>query len=266
MMLVDSHVHLDAPEFHDDLEEVLCRAEKEDVGAILTIGCLNEDLEAATRLLRLVESRPYLYAAFGVHPHDARLFDERIAETLRQLMEHPKVIGWGEVGLDFHYLNSPCDVQERTFREQIRLAKSVKKPLIVHTRDAEQQTIRILEAEFNEGAENVGIMHCFSGSLELAKRTISLGFYISFGGILTFRNADDLRKVAAQLPEDRLLIETDSPYLAPVPRRGRRNEPAYVKLVAEQLAGLRGKQTQEVIRVTGNNFQRLFQLKQVVLQ
>jgi len=265
-MLVDSHAHLDAPEFSDDLEEVLNRAEEEQLYAILTIGCLNEDVEAVTRLLKLIESKTYLYAAFGVHPHDARLFNEEMENRLIQLMKHPKVIGLGEVGLDHYYDHSPRDVQKRAFRKQVRLAKLVKKPVIVHTRDAEDETIRILEEEFTEAADNVGIMHCFTSSLGLAERSISLGFFISFGGILTFKNADDLRKTATQLPEDRLLIETDSPYLAPVPKRGKRNEPAYVKRVAEQLAVLRGKETEEIVNLTGSNFRRLFKLKEVMVQ
>jgi len=264
-MLVDSHAHLDAPEFADDLGEVLGRAEDGQVRAILAIGCLNDVEGDASKLLELIESKPYLYAAFGVHPHDATLFTERMGDRLIQLMQHPRVIGLGEVGLDYYYEHSPRDLQKQAFREQIRLAKLFMKPIIIHTRDAEEETLRILEEEFSEGADDVGIMHCFSGSLEMARRSISLGFLISFGGILTFKNADGLRKTAFQLPEDRLLLETDSPFLAPVPKRGKRNEPAYVNLVAEQLAALKGKETEEVIRVTGSNFRRLFGLKEAMV-
>ena len=264
-MLVDSHAHLDAPEFAEDLVEVLDRAENEQLRAVLTIGCLNEEVQAAPRLLNLVGSKPYLYAAFGVHPHDAHLFSEEMKARLGQLMEHSKVIALGEVGLDHYYDHSPRELQERAFREQVRLARLVRKPVIVHTRDAEDETIRILEEEFTQADENVGIMHCFTGSMELAQRCLSLGFFISFGGILTFKNADDLRKIAARLPEDRLLIETDSPYLAPAPYRGKRNEPAYVKRVAEQLAVLRGQETEEIVNLTGSNFRRLFRLEEVIV-
>jgi len=184
---------------------------------------------------------------------------------LVKLMQHPKVIGLGEVGLDYYYDHSPRDVQKQVFRQQVRLARLMKKPVIVHTRDAEDETLQVLEEEFSEAVDNAGIMHCFTGSLELAKRSISLGFFISFGGILTFKNADDLRKTAAQIPEERLLIETDSPYLAPVPKRGKRNEPAYVRWVAEQLAVLRGKEPSEIIKLTGDNFLRLFKLKEALV-
>ena len=264
-MLVDSHAHLDAPDYLNDLEAVLHRAEKEHLGAILTIGCLNEDLEAAPKLLRLVESKPYLYAAFGVHPHDARFFSDEMEVRLGQLLQHPKVIGLGEVGLDHYYDNSPQEVQKEVFCEQLRLAKSLKKPIIIHTREAEAETIRILEKEFARGSDDVGVMHCFTGTLELAMRSLSLGFLISFGGILTFKNADELRETAARVPEDSLLIETDYPYLAPVPKRGKRNEPAYVRYVAEELARLRGKKSEEIIDLTGNNFRRLFRLKEVMV-
>jgi len=265
-MLVDSHAHLDSSDFSDDLEAVLHRAEQERLGAILTIGCLNEDPEPSARLLDLVDSKPYLYAAFGVHPHDALLFNDEIKNRLGQLMKHPKVIGLGEIGLDYYYDNSPREVQKEIFSEQLRLARFMQKPVIIHTRQAEAETIQILEEEFTANSNDVGIMHCFTGSSELCERTIGLGFLISFGGILTFKNAGELRKTAVGVAEDRLLIETDSPYLAPVPNRGRRNEPAYVRRVAEELAALRGKKTEEMISLTGNNFRRLFNLKDVTVQ
>lgn len=262
MMLVDSHAHLDAPEFADDLEAVLERAERANIAAILTIGSLNQDQEAIERLLKLLDSRPYLYASFGVHPHEAQFYCGEMESTLLELMKHPRVIGLGEVGLDYYYDHSPRDIQEWAFREQVRFAISVGKPVIVHMRDAEQETLRILEEEFSSSSRNSGIMHCFCGSGETAERCIALGFMISLGGILTFKNAGELRETAARLPEESLLIETDSPYLAPVPNRGKRNEPAYVKKVAEQLAVLKGKKTEEIIQLTGRNFWRLFNLGQ----
>jgi len=266
MMLVDSHAHLDAPEFRDDLEEVLERAKKEKVEAILAIGCLSKKIEDAVRLLELVESKTWLYAAFGVHPHDASLFNDEIQETLVNLMTHPKVIGLGEIGLDYYYTRSPEAVQKNVFCQQLRLARSIRKPVIIHTRDAEEETLDILEQEFPQATDGVGVMHCFTGSSKLAERTLLLGFYLSFGGILTFKNAVDLRKTAAEVTEDRILLETDSPYLAPVPKRGQRNEPSYVRLVAEQMALLKGKKTEEIIQLTGENFRRLFRLQEVNVQ
>ena len=264
MMLVDSHAHLDSAQFREDLAEVLSRAEEAEITAILTIGCLDEDPETGPNLLKLLESKPYLYGAFGVHPHDARLFDSEMKEKLIGLMEHPKVIGLGEVGLDYYYTHSPRDVQLRVFREQLHLARTLNKPVIIHTRDSEEETMRVLEEEFTGSEEDVGIMHCFAGSWQMAVRSISLGFLISFGGILTFKNAEGLRETAIQLPEERLLIETDSPYLAPVPNRGKRNEPAYVKWVARQLGELRGTSTEEIVSATGMNFRRLFGIREVV--
>jgi TatD DNase family protein len=265
-MLVDSHAHLDSPDCEDDLELVLQRALDAGLEAILTIGCLTQDPEVPLRLLELIASKPYLYAAFGVHPHDAGLYSEELEVRLARLLDHPNVLGLGEIGLDFYYDNSPREVQIEAFRRQIRLAKSLMKPVIIHTREAEAETIQILEQEFSAGTDETGIMHCFTGSQELAERTLSLGFHISFGGILTFKNADELRKTAVRVPQDRLLIETDSPYLAPVPHRGKRNEPAYVRRVAEQLALLKERSTEEMIRVTGDNFGRLFGLDEVFLQ
>jgi TatD DNase family protein len=266
MILVDSHVHLDAAQFEDDLKEVLDRAEREDLGLLLTIGCFNREPNSTSQFLQLVESKDCIYGAIGVHPHDAHQFDPEMEAKCLKLCDHPRIIGWGEIGLDYYYDHSPRDVQRRAFRQQIRLAKSMEKPIIVHMRDAEAETLQILEEEYPQGSVKSGIMHCFTASSEIAERCISLGFLISFGGILTFKNADELRRTASQLPEDCLLIETDSPYLAPVPYRGKRNEPSYVKRVAEQLAVLRGKKLEEIARVTTDNFMRLFKLGQVVGQ
>jgi TatD DNase family protein len=267
MILVDSHAHLDAPQFKDDLGQVLARAERESVGAILTIGCLNQESDTVDRFLRLLESKSYFFGAAGIHPHDARLFDAELETKCRRLCEHPKVIGWGEIGLDYYYNHSSKERQRQAFRKQIRLAKSLEKPIIVHMRDAETETLRILGEEYAEGSsENSGIMHCFNSSSEVAERCIAMGFLISFGGILTFKKSDELRATASRLPEDCLLVETDAPYLAPVPYRGKRNEPAYVKRVAEQLASLRGREFEEIAQITTANFLRLFNLRQVKVQ
>jgi TatD DNase family protein len=266
MMLVDSHAHLDAPEFEDDIEEVLGRAEDENIGAILTIGCLTQNRNTADQLIRLADSKPYLFAAFGVHPHDAWSYDREMEAFCLELMKHPKVIGLGEVGLDFHYDNSPREAQVWAFQTQVRLAISANKPVIIHMRNAEKETLEILEQEFSENSVNSGIMHCFTSSREVAERCIALGFLISLGGILTFKNAAALRETVSHLPEESLLVETDSPYLAPVPNRGKRNEPAFVRQVAEQLAKVKGKEIEEIVEFTGNNFLRLFKLKEDVLQ
>jgi TatD DNase family protein len=179
---------------------------------------------------------------------------------LLQLLEHPKTLGLGEIGLDFYYENAPKETQESVFRDQIRLAKQVNKPMIIHTRNAERETLEILSKELDDLGSTAGIMHCFTGSQELAEETIAMGFYIAFGGILTFRKADDLRRIAANVPSERLLIETDCPYLAPEPFRGKRNEPANVARVAEILGKLRGCSSREIGITTCSNFERLFRL------
>jgi TatD DNase family protein len=261
MTFVDSHAHLDSSEFDGDLDEVISRALSNDVRGILTIGCLNEQREAASAVLQLTESRPGIFASFGVHPHDAQSFDEAAEHQIARLLEHPKVIGVGEIGLDYYYSHSPKRAQRSAFRRQIQLAKKQGKPVIVHSRDAEEETVQILEREFSESSQDAGILHCFTGSVEMAERCLKRGFYVSFGGIITFKNAEGLRKVARRVPLDRLLIETDSPYLAPVPMRGKRNEPAYVIWVARQLAELRGEELEEIGRVTTANFGRLFNVE-----
>ncbi|MBI4444953.1 MAG: TatD family hydrolase [Acidobacteria bacterium] len=255
-MFADSHTHLDSPEFLDDLAQVILRAREKEVREILTVGCCTGDVESLQRVLSLVEADPELYAAVGVHPHDARFYDQSTGSLLQELMSHPKVVAWGEIGLDFFYEHSPADVQRRTFREQLRQARKCGKPVIIHSRNAEEETCEILEEEFS-GA-NGGVLHCFSHSRSTAERCLGLGFYISFGGIITFPKATDLAEIARTIPADRLLIETDCPYLAPVPRRGKRNEPAYVCYVAEKLAELQQVDVTEIATQTRENFKRLF--------
>ena len=234
-MFVDSHAHLDGPEFDADRDAVIQRARDAGVSAILNVGTGDPHSGALERAIELAEKHADVYASVGTHPHDARLFDDaaeqRIANLARQ---SARVIAWGEIGLDFHYDNSPREVQMSAFRRQLQLARDARLPVIIHTREAEAETIAILKSEW-AGAGIPGIMHCFSGSLGLAQQALELGFLISFSGILTFKKADDLRSIAEQVPLDRLLIETDCPYLTPVPFRGRRNEPAHVAEVAEQL-------------------------------
>ncbi len=259
MNLVDSHAHLDDPRFEEDLEEVLERAAQRGVTSILTIGCLGEDPHVPDRVCALLERFSPLVAAFGVHPHDARFMSDRWEDRLDGLAADPKVLGIGEIGLDYHYDNSPRDAQRESFARQIDLAKARKMPIIIHTRDAEEDTVDILQRAFPPGSVRPGVLHCFTGSADLAEACLHLGFYISFGGIVTFKKAGALREVAAQVPDDRLLIETDSPYLAPVPLRGKRNEPAFVELVLEKLAQIRGVSREAIASRVVGNFQRLFE-------
>ncbi len=260
-MFIDSHAHIDGPEFDADRHAVIQRARDAGVSAILNVGTGDPHSGALQRAVELGEKHENVYTALGIHPHDARLFDDRAEQRLGELIrQSPRVIAWGEIGLDFHYDNSPRDAQRNVFRRQLRLARDANLPVIVHTREAEEETIDILKSDW-AGSNLPGIMHCFSGSLALAVQSIELGFSISFSGIVTFKNADDLRAVASQVPLDRLLIETDCPFLSPMPFRGKRNEPAYVVEVARCLAQLRELSLQEMARITSENFTRLFKIK-----
>jgi len=259
-MFVDSHAHVDGPEYDADRDEVIQRARAAGVDAILTVGTGDPHSGALERAVQLAEENRDIFAAIGTHPHDARLFDDRAADRINGLIKNSsRVIAWGEIGLDYHYDNSPRDVQRDVFRRQLRLARTAGLPVIIHTREAEDDTIEILQEEWN-GPGARGIMHCFSGSMRLAEATIKLGFLISFAGVLTFKKADDLREVAVRVPLDRLLIETDCPYLSPVPFRGRRNEPAHVVEVARSLAGIHQQTIEEIGRITSSNFSDLFRL------
>ncbi len=259
-MFVDSHAHIDGPEFDSDRDEVIQRALDAGVRAILNVGTGDPHSGALERAVELGEKVDHVYTALGTHPHDARFFDDASATRIQSLAQQSsRVIAWGEIGLDFHYDNSPRDVQQEVFRRQLRLARDVSLPVIVHTREAEDQTVAILSSEWS-GSNLPGIMHCFSGSQSLAEKTIELGFLISFSGIVTFKKADELRAVAKSVPLDRLLIETDCPYLAPIPYRGKRNEPAYVVEVARSVGELRGLSVEEVGRITTANFERTFGL------
>ena len=260
MSFVDSHSHIDGPEYDGDRNEVIQRARQAGVRAILNVGTGDPNSRALERAVQLAEKHDDIYAAVGTHPHDARLFDARAEHRIKALIKNSCVIAWGEIGLDYHYDNSPRDVQREVFRRQLRLARDAGLPVIIHTREAEDDTIEILKSESTASGLS-GIMHCFSGSLKLAKSTIELGFMISFAGILTFKKADDLRAVAKHVPLDRLLIETDCPYLAPVPFRGKRNEPAHVVEVARCIAGIHGKDIQEIGAITTKNFVSLFGLE-----
>lgn len=252
-MLFDTHAHLNADQFSDDLEEVIERALEEGVSNMIVVGFNRPTIEKA---MELIERYDFLYASIGWHPVDAIDMTDEDLDWIEKLAKHPKVVALGEMGLDYHWDKSPKDVQKEVFRKQIHLAKRLKLPIVIHNREATADIIDVLRAE--NAAEIGGIMHCFSGSAETAKECLDLNFYISLGGPVTFKNARKPKEVAEAVPLERLLIETDCPYLAPHPYRGKRNEPAYVKLVAEQIASLKGLSYEEVATATTANAKRVF--------
>jgi TatD DNase family protein len=253
-MLVDSHCHLDFPDFSSELDDVVARARTAGIARIVTISTRVQRLAG---LLAIAERFADVYCSVGTHPHYA---DEELDITAADLVartRHPKVVALGEAGLDYHYDNSPRDAQERGFRTHIAAARETGLPLVIHTREADADTARILEEETGQGAFPA-VLHCFTGGAELARRAIALGLSISFTGILTFKNSTALRAIAAELPADRILVETDAPYLAPNPFRGKRNEPSYVVETAKVLAETRGVSFDEIAQQTSENFFRLF--------
>jgi TatD DNase family protein len=253
-LLVDSHCHLDFPEFADDLAGVMARAGAAGVGMCVTI-CTR--LSKFDQVLAVAERFDNVYCSVGVHPHEAENEGQRTAGRLIELAAHPKVVGIGETGLDFYYDRSPRDLQAASFRAHIAAARETGLPLIVHSRDADAETADILADEMGKGAYP-GLMHCFSSGAELAEKAVELGLYISLSGIATFRTAEALREIARAVPRDRLLVETDAPFLAPVPHRGKRNEPAFVADTAAVVAGLHGLTTDALAALTTDNFFRLF--------
>ena len=257
-MLIDSHVHLDTPAFAGDRAEVIARARAQGVELFLEIAGSDVAQGSLDVGIALAEQHNFIYAAIGLHPHEASLYDDALEQKLLRLAEHEKVIGWGEIGLDYYYDHSPREVQQIVFRRQLELALRVQLPVIIHTRDAEDDTIEILrDTYFAKGGER-GIIHCFTGTQKLADAVLAMGFTISFSGVITFKNAAELRAVAQSVPLDKILVETDCPYLAPVPYRGKRNEPAFVIETAKQLAVLHSLSFEEIAQVTTDNFKRLF--------
>ncbi|MCC6608253.1 MAG: TatD family hydrolase [Burkholderiales bacterium] len=256
-MLVDSHCHLDFEAFHGRIPEILATMAAAGVSHAL---CVSVTLDGFPRVLALAEEHANLFASAGVHP-DYPEAPAVTPEEIAALAEHPKVVAIGETGLDYYRLTGDLEWQRERFRSHIRAARLARKPLIVHTRAAAADTIRIMR---EEGAgEARGVMHCFTETREVAEAAIDLGFYVSFSGIVTFRNAAPLREIAARIPLDRLLVETDSPYLAPVPHRGKTNQPAFVRHVAEALAPIRGVGFEEIAAATTSNFFRLFEAARV---
>ncbi|MGG4497523.1 TatD family hydrolase [Brevibacillus reuszeri] len=254
-MLFETHAHLNAKEFDEDREEVIARARENGVSTIVNIGF---NAETIPTCMEMAEAHDFIYAVIGWHPQDAKDMTDEHLEWIEELSRHPKVVGLGEMGLDYYWDTSPKDVQAEVFRKQIRLARKLDMPIIIHNRDAHQDVLTILKEE--KAADVGGIMHCFSGSWETAKLALDMNFYISFGGPLTFKNAKQPKEVAAKVPLGKLLIETDCPYLTPHPFRGKRNESGYVRYVCEEMANIRGLSYEEMAQITSDNAKRLFRL------
>ncbi|MDT7041250.1 TatD family hydrolase [Candidatus Nitronereus thalassa] len=258
-MLIDSHVHLDDPRYDQDRDAVFQRAQEAGVEAFVTIGC---DLSTSQSAAALADFHENVFATIGVHPHESKEIVDGWYDEFRRLAQHPKVVAYGEIGLDYHYDHSPRVTQRLRFREQIQLAKELQLPMVIHTREAQEDTISILK---EEGAADVGgVFHCFSGDAWLAKDALDLGFYLSFSGVITFKNATMLRDIIKTVPLDRMMVETDCPYLTPVPYRGKRNEPAFVRQVAETISTLVESDTlnalEKVSQATVENTKRLFKI------
>lgn len=254
-MMIDTHAHIDMDSYDEDREATIQRARDHGVRYIVNIGC---DVVSSQRSVELTEHYDFIYATAGVHPHDTKNINGTTYDELRILLDHPKVIALGEIGLDYFKNYSPQDVQRRHFRKQIELAKELNKPIIIHSREAKEDMIAILSDYYDDPNGKSGIFHCFSGDQELADAALAMGFYISFAGTVTFKNADNLRQIAKTIPADRLFAETDCPFMAPVPNRGKRNEPAFVNHTAEKLAEVRGLKIEDVERTMELNFYDLF--------
>lgn len=253
-MLVDSHCHLDFPDFADELDAVVARAQANGVGHLVTISTR---VRKFPQVLAIAEQYEPVFCSVGTHPHNAAEEADVTADELVDLAAHRKVVALGEAGLDFHYDHSPRADQEHSFRTHIAAARATGLPLVIHTRSADAETARILAEEMEKGAFKF-LLHCFSSSRTLAEKAVELGAFISFSGILTFKKSDELRQIARDLPLDRLLVETDAPYLAPMPYRGKRNEPAYVRHTAQVLAEVRAMPFEAIAQQTSDNFFRLF--------
>jgi TatD DNase family protein len=253
-MLIDSHAHLDMEEFEGDLPEVLARALESGVSEIISIGI---DLPSSAKALELARKHDFVYSTVGYHPHNAKEADAKVLRDLADLALDPKVVAWGEIGLDFFRRHSPPQSQIEAFERQLDMARDLGLPVIVHDREAHEQLSEILR---KKGPPLTGVIHCFSGDYALARFFMDMGFYISIPGTVTYKKAALVQEVAARIPLERLLVETDAPYLAPVPHRGKRNEPAFVKYTAQEIARLRGMDYQELARATSENARTLFKL------
>ena len=253
--MIDTHAHLEMPQFDGDRDEVIKRTVESGISLIIDVG---SDLKGSRTALELARRYDFIYASAGIHPHEVKGVTIETYKEIRELLSDPKVVAVGEIGLDYYKDYSPRDIQQREFINQIRIAKEFKKPVIVHSRDAREDTLKILKDE--KVSEIGGIMHCFSGDEEMARRCMDMGFYISFAGPVTYPNADKLRKVVKSIPTNRLLTETDCPYLAPQQMRGKRNEPAYVRYVAEKIAEVKGLSLEDIERIIELNVYNLFRI------
>lgn len=253
-MLVDSHCHLDFPYLSEQMDDVLARANDAGIETLVTICTRIRKFE---QVLSIAEAHDNIFCSVGTHPHNADEERDIPLEEIVTLAQHPKVVAIGEAGLDYHYDNAPRDDQEKGFRTHIAAARETGLPLVIHTRDADEDTARILSEEMDKGAFTA-VLHCFTAGAELARKGVELGLYVSFSGVLTFKKSDELREIAASLPLDRVLVETDAPYLSPEPVRGRKNEPANVVHTAARLAETKGVSNEKIARATTENFYRLF--------
>jgi TatD DNase family protein len=254
-MLIDSHAHIHFKDFEGKIDEVLARAREAGVGAIVNVGT---DLASSREVVAIADRHPDIFAVVGVHPHDVAKMGAGDLEALRELAQHPKVVAIGEVGLDYYYEHSPREVQQERLADFVRLAREAGKPLVIHCRDAFEDCFRIFDEE--RAWEVGGVFHCYTGDAKTAAFIAQKGFYVSFSGIVTFKKSLAVQEAARTVPEDKILIETDCPFLAPEPHRGKRNEPAYVRLVAEKVASLRGMETERISAVTSENTKALFRL------
>lgn len=258
MDLIDSHAHVDVSDFDADRDAMLERAQTAGVGTLLAIGN-GPELDKLGAAVPYAEQKDWIYASIGIHPHEAQHATEQHYAELDRLARHPRVIAWGEIGLDYHYDHSPREIQARVFCRQLEQARTAKRPIVIHCREAWTDCLKILDERWRSSALG-GIFHCFAGTLEEARQGMEMGFLISFAGNVTYPKAQNLRDVARDVPLDRLLVETDSPFLAPQPHRGRRNEPAYVAEVARSIGNVRNLSADEVAGATAENFRRLFNL------
>jgi len=253
-MLVDSHCHLDFPHLSDQMDDVLARARDAGIETLVTICTRVRKFDS---ILAIAENHENIFCSVGTHPHNADEERDITRQEIVSLAHHPKVVAIGEAGLDYHYDNAPRDDQEKGFRTHIAAARETGLPLVIHSRDADEDTARILSEEMDKGAFTA-VLHCFTAGADLARKGVELGLYVSFSGVLTFKKSDELREIAASLPLDRVLVETDAPYLSPEPKRGAKNEPANVVYTAAKLAEAMGVSNEEIARATTDNFYRLF--------
>ena len=258
MDLVDSHAHVDVSDFDADRGEMLVRAQSAGVGIVLAIGN-GPELDKLGAAVSYAEQHDWIYASMGIHPHDAKQATDAHYQELDRLARHPRAIAWGEIGLDYHYDHSPRNIQVSVFRHQLEQARSANIPIVIHCREAWPDCLKILDEDWRSSALG-GILHCFGGTIEEARHGMEMGFLVSFAGNVSYPKAQNLRDVAKEIPLDHLLIETDSPFLAPLPYRGKRNEPAYVAEVARTIANVRNLAPEEVARATAGNFRSFFGL------